>query len=1634
MDAQPTPLEFTLSLWGGNPWIGDVQVERDPMCPGPAAGLAEPVAASAGALADVPREVAANGLPILNSLAGAPTAIYLDFDGDTGQSVDPYDVDGDPSTFNQAEQDTISEAWRQMSVYFAMFDTNVTTQKPTVPMAWDIIGNNTGGATGGWAWVGTFPNTTHNAFNVSSNASSRVTGMAHEVGHVFGLWHQSNYDLLGNKTAEYAGELDPLHGQLMGVDYAGQIHKWSIGHPSNSSNPVSDLQDDIDYIAKKIKTYEKPGGDGYRKDEYGGTIATATALAANQDGQTASGIIERLTDSDAFSFTAEGGSLRIAAVPDSPSGVDLKLAIYEPDGTLLAAKDGDTNDQVITMVLPAGTYYGIVSSHGNYGDVGAYDINVHSLAPGWTSQDIGTTNQAGFAEYDSSTGLFTVAGSGSDIDGTTDHFHFAYQTLTGDGQIVAQVAGLQETNSAAAAGLMIRESVANNARQVTLATTWANGLRMIWRTTTGGTSSEYRPTSSGFSFIWLKLVRKGSLFSAYTSIDGQDYTLWKTATVSMSSKVYIGLAVCSYDQSRLNTATFSDVSLTGTIGGTSPVYNSLPAPENLSVAVATGTGLSLNWDDVAGETGFGVDRSGDGVNFSRVGATAAGVTTYIDSALVGSIRYFYRVSALDATGASVPSNVAYAVNRPSAPTGLTITSPSTSSLVLNWKDTSGESGYRIERSTDGSTFTSRGTVGKNVPSWTDTGLSNSTVYYYRVVPTSSLGDGLATAASNAYTRLPAVVGTAFDSVAYNRIVFRWTDLSVETGYRIERSTDGDTFTTLATVAGNITTHTDTTVQPLKKYYYRVIGLKGTGVGLYPTSIFTATPAAAALPSPWTSKDVGSVGGGGASGLSGGVYTLISSGSDIAGTTDSFRYTYQPLIGDGQIVARVSTIENTDDSAKVGVMIRETLNANARNMMVYLTPSNGAIMQYRKTIGGATSTVTGLTTAATPYYVKLVRAGTTFTGYISATGGTNDWTQVGSTTLSMNTTAYIGLAATSRVNTKLGTSTVDKVAVANKAPTVKTAANSADDPVITTTTALSVLGADDHGEANLHYDWAVTTLPAGAQSPDFSVNATNAAKTTTVTFHQAGVYTFTAMITDSSGQFVTSDVTVTVDQVLSGVTVHPASVELEHNATQQFSAVVADQFTQPMAGNPVATWSVVSGGGQITQDGLFTAPSSSATTVVQATFGSVSGTATVKTTVTMLARPTDLRGTLLAGGQLELRWKDNATNEDGYQVYRDDGVQGSLIATLAADSTSFTDPDPAEGIGIYTVWAFVPGTADYGPSMVLIKGGAGNDTMRVRVDYNDLFFEQNQTFMMGIALSQTSQVLVSAGDGDDVLTVTFLGGDRITPGMLNYDGGGGDDILEIAGMKDTDSLAVDPAQVTFGTSPITYDSATVRLNVYNPGMIDLATLSISGSASVALPPGGATPLRVGTLTLGPAATLDLADNDLFVKVPDAAAIRELVKSGRADGAWTGNGIMSSAAKAAAGPTGLAIGPNDKGDGTFIDYGSGPNATVVKYTWNGDANLDGIVNADDYFLADSGFVSQQGGYGNGDFNYDGVVNSDDYFLIDSAFIGQLGPLSASSGVAGLRLQSGPRLPATEQPFIGLIDTLSLRSPDDPLDSRS
>jgi hypothetical protein len=157
----------------------------------------------------------------------------------------------------------------------------------------------------------------------------------------------------------------------------------------------------------------------------------------------------------------------------------------------------------------------------------------------------------------------------------------------------------------------------------------------------------------------------------------------------------------------------------------------------------------------------------------------------------------------------------------------------------------------------------------------------------------------------------------------------------------------------------------------------------------------------------------------------GTYTLTATGADIWNTAYEFHFAYKMLTGPGSIVARVESVEQTDNWAKAGVMIRETLDAGSKFAAVYITPTNvdgtatnGCRFQARTdTDAGATSDSSVATTEQTaivaPYWVKLERdVGGNFRGYYSANGSTWQSMFWNPQNISMSSNVYVGLALTS----------------------------------------------------------------------------------------------------------------------------------------------------------------------------------------------------------------------------------------------------------------------------------------------------------------------------------------------------------------------------------------------------------------------------------------------------------------------------------------------------------------------------------------------------------------------------------------------------------------------------------------------
>jgi endonuclease/exonuclease/phosphatase family metal-dependent hydrolase len=254
------------------------------------------------------------------------------------------------------------------------------------------------------------------------------------------------------------------------------------------------------------------------------------------------------------------------------------------------------------------------------------------------------------------------------------------------------------------------------------------------------------------------------------------------------------------------------------------------------------------------------------------------------------------------------------------------------------------------------------------------------------------------------------------------------------------------------------------------------------------------PAFAQLPTGWATSDIGAVGATGAAASSGTTFSVNGAGADIWGYADAFRFAYTQLTGDGSIVGRVATIDDVNAWTKAGVMMRETLSAGSRHALMLTSYTKGHAFQRRRSTSGASVHTSGGTGSAA-VWVRLTRAGSTFTAHRSQDGVT--WTLVGSDTISMASTIYVGLAVSSHVSGLLANASFDGIAVTAAPPASAPAPAPAPTP---TGTQLRLLHWNVH-HAGVRTDGVtdrdgLTTWMASFNADVFSLNEVDAASNLT----------------------------------------------------------------------------------------------------------------------------------------------------------------------------------------------------------------------------------------------------------------------------------------------------------------------------------------------------------------------------------------------------------------------------------------------------------------------------------------------------------------------------------------------------------
>ena len=247
-----------------------------------------------------------------------------------------------------------------------------------------------------------------------------------------------------------------------------------------------------------------------------------------------------------------------------------------------------------------------------------------TLPPGWNTTDIGTPLVAGSASF--ADGVFSVSAAPLNLPGSGDQFTFVYATLTGDAVVTARVMNLAAAGAGAAAGLMVRESLAAGSKQASLLLSDAGMVALKSRSTTGG-SLAVVSQSAAAAPLWVRLERTAATFTAFRSADGIAWTSVGSTTVPMTATVYAGLAVAGGNivlslpgaAGTSTTATFDEVSVTVTapnqapdVSLTSPAqgatYNA-PATVTVSASASDADGTVTTVEFYTGTTLIGSDTT-----------------------------------------------------------------------------------------------------------------------------------------------------------------------------------------------------------------------------------------------------------------------------------------------------------------------------------------------------------------------------------------------------------------------------------------------------------------------------------------------------------------------------------------------------------------------------------------------------------------------------------------------------------------------------------------------------------------------------------------------------------------------------------------------------------------------------------------------------------------------------------------------------------------------------------------------------------------------------------------------------------------------------------------------------------------
>lgn len=724
----------------------------------------------------------------------------------------------------------------------------------------------------------------------------------------------------------------------------------------------------------------------------------------------------------ALTFSSSPAGLQLAFGSESASAPFTRTTIVNSNGSMSAPSP---------QVLGFTRYYfsswsdGGAQSHNfvSGADATTYTASFAGALPSpWQSLDIGAPATPGSASFLAS--AFEIYTRSADIWVKKDQFHYVHQPLSGDGEIVARVVSQTNTWVWAKAGVMIRQSLAANSPHAFMLVTPGSGTAFQYRVTANGNSSNVGGGALAAPY-WVKLVRAGNSFTGFQSPNGVTWTQVGSATIAMTGGVYVGLASTTNNVAASGTAVLDNVTVIAGLQNTFPTVSiTSPAP-----GAEFPPGATIGIDASASDTDGTVTQVAFYAGSNLLGTDSTSPYSFAwNGASIATHSLTAR--ATDNSGAvSTSSAVSVVVRPPNNPPSAAITAPA-----------------------QGDAFTAPATITIQASAVDSDGTVSGVEFYSgstllgldASAPYTFVWSGVAAGDYSLTVRATDNAGATTDSAVVNVSVNNAT--GSPPAVALTGPADGAVFTAPATITLDATaSDSDGTITQVAFYSgstllntdaespYSFVW-NGVGTGTYTLTakasddqgwVTSSNPVMVSvqLASSWLNQDIGAVGIAGSAVESGGAITVTASGADIWGTADQFHFVYQPMSGDGEIVARVTSVQNTHPWAKAGVMLRENLTPGSPHAMMAITAGSGIAYQRRPVAAGSSVSTSGGAGTA-PTWVKVVRTGSSFYGYRSADGVT--WTLVKRVSMTMGGTAYIGLAVTSVNNSATCSATFDNI--------------------------------------------------------------------------------------------------------------------------------------------------------------------------------------------------------------------------------------------------------------------------------------------------------------------------------------------------------------------------------------------------------------------------------------------------------------------------------------------------------------------------------------------------------------------------------------------------------------------------------